>query len=86
MPEIIEWARPEKTTVYSFSGRLYQTKARALVEWRHYDENRKAMVEKYGTHDENGELRYFMKPEWAIPPVYEIEWIWRELDAEEYKR
>mgnify|MGYP006196618341 CR=1 FL=1 len=77
----IEWANPEKTLVYSFQGRLYQSKSTVMIQKRNHDERIARWIDERGTHNEDGELWWFLKSEPC--PVYEVEWIWRELDDEE---
>lgn len=79
----VEWARPEKTKAWSFQGRLYQSKGTAMIQWRNAVERRQRYIEIHGETDpKTGEVWWFLRRE--IPPVYEIDWIWRALDDGEH--
>lgn len=85
MPQNIEWAcHPEcvEDYVYAFRGRLYKSKQKAMIEWKKASDRKAAGLKRAEESETVGFVEYWSKP---LPPVYELEWKWRELDASEYK-
>lgn len=69
MGENIEWASPHKTEVWSYDGRLYQSKKKAEIQRNSIINSRAATQKRYPD-------RRFSWPE--IGKIYKINWVWEE--------